>query len=73
MGKWNWTTQCQGSCPLRRQGPTNGMNEQMESDRFFLINHYVALFWLWNRVWFHLSWVFASCNLGPRYEKNMGV
>jgi len=35
MGKWNWTTQCQGSCPLLRQGPTNGMNEQMESHTFF--------------------------------------
>jgi hypothetical protein len=36
MGKWSWTTQCQDSCPLWRQGPTNGRNEQMESDGFFL-------------------------------------
>ncbi len=62
MGKWKWTTQCQGSCSLWRQGPRNGINEQMESDRFFLKNHYVALFWLQNREWFHLSCVFACCN-----------
>jgi len=42
MGKLN--TQCHGSCSLWRQGPRNGINEQMESDRFFKKNHYVALF-----------------------------
>ncbi len=41
--------------PCGGRAQHNGMNEQMESDRFFYINHYVALFWLWNRVWFHLS------------------
>jgi hypothetical protein len=53
-----------GPFPLWRQGPTDGMNEQMETDRFLkktIKTQTLALFWLWNLVCFHLFLVFDSC------------